>query len=270
MITVMKNNEIKTNKISGAVGESFDSEKFRDFAERLEVLVNDRDIFKVIKDGSTTVVGTIGREESGLDVDVVVKCFKNGGLLKTFGRRFLGSKAKSLFEKSSKLFDLGLNVAEPVCFIDLFGPIESCFISIDLGGCKNFATISEELVDNNPSSLAQSIAGEMLRWHSKFITHGDMKWSNIMVIVGDSADDNMKSYFIDLDQAEFGKSVNVSGVMDDLTRFYRYGIERGREGWVHNVFLPIYMESALEPVRYGLNIETIAIRAMGEHELKNK
>lgn len=260
----MKNNEIRTTELSGMVRESFDSDSFREFINSISDAINDKIIFDVIKDGSATVVGTIHKNSSGLDADLIVKCFKSGGFLKTFGRRFIGSKAKSLFKDNSFLFDSGFNVPEPVCFIDLFGDIESCFISIALDGFENFAIAYDEFLKNSSEELAQSIAGEMNCWHNAGIVHGDMKWSNIMVDLGGS----MKSYFIDLDQVSIGKSINLSGVMGDLTRFYRYGIERGMEDWVYNTFLPIYLEGSDNKIKGSLSIENISLRAMAEHMLK--
>ncbi len=235
------------------------------FSNKYNLLLGVDGLVEILKEGSATTVSIIKRDGDGPDKDLVIKCFKSGGFIKTLARRFVGSKARKLFNSNSILFEKGLNVAEPVCFFDLFGSIESCFVSAKLGDCKNFALIFDDLIDKSPSSLAEAIAGEMVRWHSMFITHGDMKWSNIMIKING---DEIKPYFIDLDQAEFGSRVNLPGVMDDLTRFYRYGIERGRADWVYNVFLPAYMDSSAGLIKGGLNMEKIAIRAMAEHELK--
>lgn len=265
MITIIKNNTIRSQNVSGVVREAFDTDKFREFIENIDSVVNDKDIFTVIKDGDTTVVGTVDKSDSGLEVDLMVKCFKSGGFFKTSARRILGSKAKRLFSDSSTLFMEGFNVAEPVCYLDLFKSIESCFVSLVLDDCKNFALIYDELINTSSDELARTIAIEMNRWHSKGVVHGDMKWSNIMLNVDGGT---IKPYFIDLDQVSIKGTVSPSGVMDDLTRFYRYGLEMGRDDWVHNVFLPFYISFSSEEIKKSLNIDDIALRAMAEHKLK--
>jgi len=250
------------------INKVYDGETSRNMFYSIDEIVNDSKVFKLIKDGSSTKVGIVSGEGLGLDIGLAIKCFKSGGFLKNFGRRFIGSKAESLFEKATLLSDYGLNVPEPVSFVNSFSDIESYYVSLVLEGYDNFAVVYEKLLRENPEETGDLIAKELYKWHKYGVGHGDFKWSNIMMRLDGKGD----AYFIDIDQSIVENILGHRKIMDDLTRFYRYGIEINIDtsGWLLDVFLPKYFNLANDLICGLFTIEDVAIRATAEHEIKIK
>lgn len=264
----METTTFKIGSYKGLIASRYDNYKLRDFIGIIEKEIPDGEFFTVIKDDASALVGSLKGEAIGSESDFIVKCYKKAGLVKGLARLISGSKARSLFKINGELVAKGLHVAEPVCFVDTFGKAESYFISKTIGpvgGVENFAISYEELIKTDSDGVAKAIAKELARWHKGGVSHGDMKWSNIMFEEKDGAH---VPYFIDIDQAEICNLIDHKKAMTDVTRFCRYAIELEMTSWAVDVFMPHYMEEAKIVVGNFFTLEDVVLRATAEHELK--
>jgi hypothetical protein len=58
-----------------------------------------------------------------------------------------------------------------------------------------------------------------------------------------------KIYLVDLDQSRLYPEPCLSGIIKDLKRFYRFGLELGAETWVDAEFIDKYMEFIPDRIR---------------------
>jgi RIO kinase 1 len=134
-------------------------------------------------------------------------------------------------------------VPEPVGYlIKQKGPFwrEAYFFSKAVTGCDNLGTLARDdtrLSDRLDSGgLTEALARAIALLHDSGVTHGDLKWSNILV-----DQKGNKPWFVDLDAAKLrGCFLGPPHVARDLARFLLSGLEAGMDESIMQRFLDEY------------------------------
>ena len=196
--------------------------------------------FTMIKNGTTTTVGILDCKRFGMDFNVVVKRFNYRGWIDALVKRISGSRAKRLYLKTLELCALGVSLPEPLAFIERRDGKSSSFISRYMDGSENLAVLFKDgLVDKEAKSrLMRSVAEAIGALHMAGVAHGDMKWSNLLV---DPKGEGFKIFFVDNDQARIEGRPVLNSMVEDLVRFYRYGLRLGEALLVDDEFFKVYL-----------------------------
>jgi tRNA A-37 threonylcarbamoyl transferase component Bud32 len=240
------------------IKETFCSE-LDGFFNDIEELVSDEARFNVVKEDVRTRVGHISLKYEGTSLDVMVKCFKYKGVFNTAARRVagMGSRARSLYDISSKLFEAGLNVPEPIGFKESKQDRNSYYVSLRIADSENLAVLYKDGLDK-PKDVAKALASALGKWHLAGALHGDLKWSNILIL---TLPQGMDVLFVDIDQSRILASMDAKGMAKDMERFYRYAIELKALEWTEELFLPVYEKKLGEELFAELDIEAVKQKA---------
>ena len=157
-----------------------------------------------------------------------VKEFGYKGAVHSLKHLFGKHRAQVMWKVSWHLLKHSIPVPEPVGYLlKKSGPLcrQGYYFSKVLSGCNSLATLawtSRELSKKfAPGGLIEALAREIAELHDCRITHGDLKWSNILI---DEKKDRL--WFVDLDSAKL--HVHFWGpakVARDLARFVFYGFQ---------------------------------------------
>ncbi len=102
--------------------------------------------------------------------------------------------------------------------------------------------------------LVRKLAETIAHWHCSGAVHGDLKWPNILM---QHKNGTYRCFFIDLDQAVMFRKPSVKGIIKDLTRFYRFGLEMGAEKWVDSEFFPEYIAYMPDTIKEKIDFTMI-------------
>jgi len=84
--------------------------------------------------------------------------------------------------------------------------------------------------------LIEVLARNVARMHDSRVSHGDLKWPNILV-----EKENNELWFVDLDAAKLHRHrVSVTAVARDLARFVLYGFQTQTDNGILNRFVDEY------------------------------
>jgi len=175
--------------------------------------------------------------------DLFVKAFYNKSPLHSFKHPFRKHRAQTQWQISWHLLEHGVLVPEPMGYLikqkGLFWR-EGYFFSEALSGCDNLGTLAKNdkgLSDRLDSgALIEALAGAIALLHDSGVTHGDLKWSNILV-----HGKRNEPWFVDLDAAKLrGRFLGPGYVARDLARFVLSGVEAGTDASIINRFLDEY------------------------------
>ena len=179
----------------------------------------------------------------GSPEEIFVKEFRSKNILHSLKPRFSRHRAQMAWQISWHLLDSGIPVPEPEGYLlRKSGPFygKGYFFSKVLSGCNNLATLawtSKELSKRLASGgLVEALARGIAELHDCGVTHGDLKWSNILV---DEKDNRL--WFVDLDSAKLHTHfLGPSKVARDLARFVLYGFQTETNNAYINRFLDEY------------------------------
>jgi len=234
----------------------------------LNAYMSDTTLFSVKKHDVSTTVGIMSGKVFGISNALWVKRFNYRGPGHFIAKWLFGSRAKRLYQISSQLYRKGLPVPEPVLFIEpSLREKNAFFISSVISDSHSLGEMYKKglLAKNQP--LVHCLSETLVQWHMSGAVHGDLKWPNILVREGDGG---YHVYFVDLDQTVLHKKPSHQGIMKDLQRFYRFGLELGAEEWVSSDFFPKYTSSLPDNVQKKLNEEEIKTRAYEEWDRKGR
>ncbi|MFZ5998719.1 MAG: lipopolysaccharide kinase InaA family protein [Nitrospirota bacterium] len=239
------------------------SEKIAGISSRqLSALLNSDERFFLKKHGRSTTVGRVNGDVLGLPCNVWVKRFNNKGTIDFLLKRIFGSRAKHLWRISKEMCKRELPVPMPIAYFEpSLEQKDSFFLSSVVEHAVSLGELYKNGQFHDPESIAQRLGETMAKWHMAGAVHGDMKWPNIMRQVESGS---INFYFVDLDQAKLYNKPNVQGIIKDLIRFYRYGLELGTEKWVDTLFLPAYfaaLSSELKDQIAAVDIKNKALKA---------
>ena len=99
--------------------------------------------------------------------------------------------------------------------------LQGYFFSRVLMGCANLADLTEDLAKLrnrlDSGGLLGALPQNIASMHISDVSHGDLKWSDILVDM-----ENNELWFVDLDSAELhGQSPSTKAEARDLARFLR-------------------------------------------------
>ncbi|MBI5632853.1 MAG: hypothetical protein HZA15_05180 [Nitrospirae bacterium] len=239
---------------------------FQLLPEVLDSVIDKREAFTLVKHDRTTTVGILKGGLLGFRQDLIVKRFNFRGLLDFAVRSLFFVRAKRLWNINHRLFAQGLPVPRPICYA---GPSfrwkSSFFISSLIENSHNLGYIYKRGLFREPEKLALALAKAIAAWHVAGAVHGDLKWSNIML---QRDAELINIFFIDLDQAKLFRTPKIKGIVKDLTRFYRYGLELGAEEWVNSEFFPAYRK--MLPAAIINKVDLIFIREKASENWNKK
>lgn len=174
---------------------------------------------------------------------IFVKEFRSKNTLHALKPRFSRHRAEIAWQISWHLLDEGIPVPEPEGYLlKKSGPFyrKGYFFSKALPDCNSLATLawtSRELSTRLDSGgLVEDLARGIAALHDCGVTHGDLKWSNILVDEKDN-----KLWFVDLDSAKLHTHfLGPPTVARDLARFVLYGFQTETNNAYINRFLDEY------------------------------
>ena len=238
--------------------QSFQS-SFPLLPEALDSIIDKGEAFTMEKHDRTTTVGVLNGGVFGFTQDLLIKRFNFRGFPDFVFRSLFFSRAKRLWKINQRLFARGLPVPRPVWYFSpTFRQKNSFFISSLIEDSQNLGYIYKRGLFREPEKLAVVLGKAISAWHMAGAVHGDLKWSNIMV---QGHADLINIFFIDLDQAKLYSTPRIKGIMKDLSRFYRYGLELGAEEWVKSDFFPAYMEMLPAVIKNRIDLARVKEKA---------
>lgn len=250
-----------------SIPQSFQS-SFQLLPEDLDSIIDKGESFTLEKHDRTTTVGVLKGSSLGLGQDLLVKRFNFRGLPDFALRSLFFSRARRLWNINKRLFAKGLPVPRPVCYFrPSFRQKNSFFISSLIEDSRNLGYIYKQGFFREPQKLAVELARAISAWHMAGAVHGDLKWSNIMLRYNA---DKTNIFFIDLDQAKLYSTPKIRGIVKDLARFYRYGLELGAEEWVNSEFFPAYMEMLPAEIINRVNLVLVKEMANKNRDKKKR
>ena len=221
----------------------------------LNSIIENSKSFSLKKHDLSTTVGIIKGTDFGLLHDLLVKRFNYRGFLDFLLHRIFNSRAKRLWNINLRLYEKGLPVPKPVAYIESsLKQKNSFFISFVIDNADNLGNIYRKGILNIDKNILKQLAETVVTWHLKGAVHGDLKWPNILI---QENNNEYKIFFIDLDQSRLYSEPYPKGIIKDLKRFYRFGLELGAEKWVESEFFPEYIAIVPDEIKTKIDLNTV-------------
>jgi tRNA A-37 threonylcarbamoyl transferase component Bud32 len=234
--------------------------------EKLQETISSNKSFSLKKHDVSTTVGIIKGSDFNLSHDLLVKRFNYRGFFDFLLHMLFNNKAKKLWDINLRLYKKGLPVPEPFSYTKLsFTQKQSFYLSHVIENAEKLSTVYRKGLFYTHKELVQHLARTIAEWHLNNVVHGDLKWPNILL---QQNGPEYKFFLIDLDQTRIFQKPSMIGIIKDLTRFYRFGIEMSAEDWVKNEFFPLYMAFIRDGI--GANIDVSTIRQEAFKDWKKK
>jgi RIO kinase 1 len=174
-----------------------------------------------------------------------VKEFRYKGVVHSLKHLFGKHRAQVLWKVSWHLFNHSIPVPEPEGYLlKKKGPIclSGYYFSKALRRCPSLHELTEDLDQLNErldsGGLSRVAAHYVAALHDSGATHGDLKWTNILV---DEKEDQL--WLIDLDASRIHRGhLGPKGIARDLARFVLSGLEAGVDGAILAGFLGHYAQ----------------------------
>ena len=202
----------------------------------------------LLKSSSSTRSALMDLDPVSGDVEsesLYVKEFRYKGAVHSLKSLFGKHRAQIMWQVSLHLLEHGIPVPQPEGYvIERRGPFcfKGWFISKVLEGCfsLDYLTCDLEKLSNRfeCGGVIEALAAHVAALHDSGVTHGDLKWSNILIHEAKN-----EIWFVDLDAAKL-HSRNPAGkaVSRDLARFVLSGLEAGIDGAILAGFLGHYAQ----------------------------
>lgn len=232
------------------------------FRADLNSIIDKRESFFLKKHDFSTTVGILKGGDFGLSSDLLVKRFNDRGIFDFLLHRIVNGRAKRLWKRNLMLYNKGLPVPEPLSYEEAsLRQRNSFFFSSVIENAENLWNLFRKGLFSEDSGLLERLARTIAEWHLNGAVHGDLKWPNILVH-RDSG--GWRFFLIDLDQARLYSTPSVSGIINDLRRFYRFGLEAEAEGWVESEFFPAYRALIPDEMKKKISFDAIKQKATEE------
>ena len=203
-----------------------------------------------------------------------VKEFRYKGVVHSLKHLFGKHRAQIMWQVSLHLLEQGIPVPQPEGYvIERRGPFcfKGWFISKVLEGCSSldYLTCDLEKLSNRLEcgGVIGALAAHVAALHDSGVTHGDLKWSNILIHEAKN-----ELWFVDLDAAKL-HSRNPAGkaVSRDLARFVLSGLEAGVDGKILARFLDRYAQRRnLKLINIEGQMMNIVQKLRKRHEKKHQ
>jgi len=238
------------------------------FRADLNSIIDKRESFFLKKHDFSTTVGILKGGDFGLSSDLLVKRFNDRGVIDFLLHRLFNSRARRLWAKNLRLFNKGLPVPEPLSYEEAsLRQRNSFFFSSVIEDAESLWSFYRKGLFSEDREFLEGLARTIAEWHQKGAVHGDLKWPNILVRRDAGG---WRFFLIDLDQARLHSAPSVSGIIKDLKRFYRFGLEAEAADWVEKVFFPAYRDLIPEKIKTRINFDEIKQKATEEWTKKGR
>jgi tRNA A-37 threonylcarbamoyl transferase component Bud32 len=228
----------------------------------LNAVIDKGESFSLKKHDHATTVGIIRGKDLGLDHDLLVKRFNYRGFFDFLLHKLFHNRARRLRDINLRLFQKGLPVPEPLSYSKLsFTQKHSFYLSLVIENAEKLSDVYRKGLFLENKNLVQKLARTIAEWHLKGAVHGDLKWPNILV---QECGREYKFFLIDLDQSRIYSAPSPTGIIKDLKRFYRFGLEMGAEQWVDTEFFPAYLTYLPDEIKANIDFAVIKNRAIRE------
>jgi RIO kinase 1 len=199
-----------------------------------------------LKSSRSTRSALVQLDSFGGDIEshtFYVKELRYKGVTHSLKPLFRKHRAQVMWQVSWHLLDHGISVPKPQGYLlkrrgpfflkgFFFSDIQPSCLTLD-ELCNNL----EQLIERFDSGgLLEVLARQIAKVHNSNATHGDLKWSNVLV-----HEKKNKLWFVDLDAAEIhGGPPTPRKIARDLARFMLSGLEAGVEKATLEKFLDTY------------------------------
>jgi hypothetical protein len=210
----------------------------------LETLFQDKGF--LLKSSSSTRSTLVNLGSVSSDVEskgLYVKEFRYKGVVHSLKHLFGKHRAQVMWKVSWHLLKHSIPVPEPEGYLlKKKGPIclSGYYVSKALGRCPSLHELTKDLDQLNErldlGGLSRAAAYYVAALHDSGATHGDLKWTNILV---DEKENQL--WLIDLDASRIHRGhLGPKSIARDLARFVLSGLEAGVEGTILARFLDHY------------------------------
>jgi len=200
----------------------------------------------LLKSSSSTRSALVNHDPVSGDVvskGLYVKEFRYKGVVHSLKHLFGKHRAQVLWKVSWHLLKHSIPVPEPEGYLlKQKGPIcpGGYYFSKALRRCPSLHELTEDLAQLNErlgaGGLSRVAAHCVAALHDSGATHGDLKWTNILV---NERENNL--WLIDLDASRIHSGhLGPKGIARDLARFVLSGLEAGVDGTILARFLGHY------------------------------
>jgi RIO kinase 1 len=237
-----------------------------------DLLVDNSDFLKSSESTCSALVQIPAASTAGDLEPLFVKKFLFKGIVHSLKPLFRPHRAQIMWRVSWHLLNHSIPVAEPEGYLTKQrGPfcLRGYFFAKVLPRCSTLDELADDLgqlikrFDSGGLSgvLAQNIAS----MHTSGVSHGDLKWSNILV-----HENKNELWFVDLDSAQlYGRAPSTKAVARDLARFLLSGQETGIEEAILERFLNEYAHHRkLSRARIDGPIAKILTKLQDRHKKK--
>jgi RIO kinase 1 len=174
-----------------------------------------------------------------------VKEFRYKGVVHSLKHLFGKHRAQVMWKASWHLLKHSIPVPEPEGYLlKQKGPmcLGGYYFSEALRRCPSLHELTEDLAQLNErldaGGLSRAAAHYFAALHDSGATHGDLKWTNILV---DEKENQL--WLIDLDASRIHRGhLGPKGIARDLARFVLSGLEAGINGAILAGFLGYYAQ----------------------------
>lgn len=225
----------------------------------LDSIIDSGKSFSLKKHDLSTTVGIMSGSIFGLSHDLLVKRFNYKGFFDFLFKTIFGSRARFLWDINLRLYEKGLPVPMPIAYVEpSFKQKNSFYFSSVIYNSDSLGNIYKKGLFNESEELAKVLGKTIAKWHLSGVVHGDLKWSNILL---QKNADGYRFFLIDLDRSKLYPEPSIKGMIKDLSRFYRYGLELGADEWVDSKFLPTYMAMLPDEIKAKFDLTFVKERA---------
>ena len=211
----------------------------------------------LLKSSSSTRSALVNPDPVSGDVEskgLYVKEFRYKGVVHSLKHLFGKHRAQVMWKNSWHLLKHSIPVPEPEGYLlKKKGLIclSGYYFSKALRRCPSLQELTGDLAQLNErldsGGLGRVAADYVAALHDSGVTHGDLKWTNILVNEKEN-----QLWLIDLDASRIHRGhLGPKGIARDLARFVLSGLETGVEGTILARFLSYYAR------RRNLNLKDI-------------
>jgi hypothetical protein len=208
-----------------------------------DLLLDNSDLLKSSESTCSALVQVPTANTASALEPLFIKKFRFKGIVHSLKPFLRPHRAQVMWRVSWHLLKHSIPVAEPEGYlIQQRGPfcLKGYFFARVLPKCFALDEIAENVdqltVRFDSGGLIGVLAQTIANMHDSSVSHGDLKWSNILV-----HKEKNELWFVDLDSAQlYRKAPNTKAVVRDLARFLLSGQEAGIEEAILERFLDQY------------------------------
>jgi tRNA A-37 threonylcarbamoyl transferase component Bud32 len=231
--------------MAGCVADGYEMEDFRRIAAQFDTLFSDQNL-QVIKDTGNKTIARVSLTVGARQREFVLKILRPKGFLKQLIGGFGQSPLFKAWSMSCMLFDRGISIPKPVAILEerRRGRLLNAYYLSEF--VKTAVNLKAYVNESGTAFLDDGVILKNLghaigKMHNLSLTHGDLKWSNILLQDMEGA---AKPLLVDLDHARFSERLSSDDQAKDLARFMVDVRETGLSPDLSKTFLEAYFDAA--------------------------